>query len=281
MKFLLICLFLYPLSVYSFRLNTNTAAAFGDKNIKIYVTSNSTCSEAGISKEDLLDLAVKGARDFWNKVPTSNINIERGGILQTSNNLFLTGALCASDSQTSCPEATSVPTSIDDIVIACNNNTTDNFKSGSYLALSAPVRVSNQTIKGSIVLINDSTNTSFDTLTYNERLSVLAHEIGHAVGIGHSNKDEALMYYANSDKLSKLSQDDIDAITYLYPNRLDGCGGFFGGTIGKDTDPPIKQNLLMSLLLGACMGWSLLIFTKFFTALKRSPRLFVLKKVNS
>ena len=60
---------------------------------------------------------------------------------------------------------------------------------------------------------------------------ILAHEIGHLLGLGHSESNYALMYYDASAKTQlRLSQDDIDGMTYLYPadqlanKKLAGCG---------------------------------------------------------
>ncbi len=259
-KIISLTLILVSLPSYAFRLNTNTGASFNDKEVKIYITSNSTCTNAGISKEDLLDIAVSGAKKFWNKVPTSNLRLKRGGIYNTSDTKFLTEKLCAKDDETTCPTATSVPT-VNDIVIACNNDTTDNFPSNVFLAISAPTKVSGKSIKGSVVLINDTATSTFGNLSRSEMESVLAHEIGHAVGLGHSNKDEALMYYENSDSMKRLSQDDINGITYLYPNKMNGCAplaGLFGGTMvlktNNKTQSNNKFNFPLSLLFGFIMS---------------------------
>ncbi|XP_072394931.1 matrix metalloproteinase-18-like [Diabrotica undecimpunctata] len=51
-------------------------------------------------------------------------------------------------------------------------------------------------------------------------LMVLIHEIGHALGIGHSGTQSAVMYNMYQHKISGLHDDDINAIQYLYgPNN--------------------------------------------------------------
>jgi len=189
--------------------------------------------------------------------------------LEYSSN-FLTGILCASDSESTCDVTTSVP-AVTDIVIACNNNTTDNFPSASYLGLSAPTVLSGSKIKGSIILINDSAASAFSKLSRSEMESVLAHEIGHAIGIGHSNKNEALMYYKNSDKMHRLAQDDIDAISYLYPNKLDGCG-LFGGIINFNQKNKNGNNFILSLIFGLSLGLLLNFATKHITRHVKTDR---------
>lgn len=49
---------------------------------------------------------------------------------------------------------------------------------------------------------------------------VAAHELGHALGLFHSDKKESLMYpvynFSRSPAQIRLSQDDIDGIQSLY-----------------------------------------------------------------
>ena len=56
-------------------------------------------------------------------------------------------------------------------------------------------------------------------------LTIAAHEIGHCIGLDHSQDREALMYAVysaprrdeNKQDLGKLAQDDVDGVSALYP----------------------------------------------------------------
>jgi hypothetical protein len=78
----------------------------------------------------------------------------------------------------------------------------------------------------------------------------IAHEIGHAIGLGHSQSRAALMYYDIAAKEHvALSQDDVDGVTYLYPrNEIDGDGLAGCGRI-ETSRPPSGTHILVTLLL--------------------------------
>jgi hypothetical protein len=126
-----------------------------------------------------------------------------------------------------------------------------NFGTG-VIAVTVPNNFSGKKIAGAVILINDSG--TFGNLSRNDQIAVLAHEMGHALGLGHSEDDAALMYYRTIDLRSNLGQDDIDGISYLYPMHVDAFGlfGGFCGTISDNKTPPGDSPFLpMVITLGS------------------------------
>ena len=74
--------------------------------------------------------------------------------------------------------------------------------------------------------LNGSVDWSFDDTPPADKidlLSVLSHEVGHMIGIGHSSVADAAMsplYVAGSIEARTLKADDQAAICTVYPNRL-------------------------------------------------------------
>ena len=90
-------------------------------------------------------------------------------------------------------------------------------------------------------------NFDHDTLTI-----IVAHEIGHLLGLGHSADQNALMYYDGSYRtVLSLAQDDIDGISYLYPSNELGGDKMLGCAMvaGRNLPPPPPRNLWLLAFL--------------------------------
>lgn len=217
---LIILAALLPTLAHAFTLNNSIGARFKQDRVKIRVTDISgNCNGQGTSTDELVSLINPAVKDFWNTVPTSRLQLEDGGYWETSDNNFVTGELCLSGvacGGTPIPEVT-------EIVITCNTNTA-NFPGGSsLLALTLPTVIKGKYIRGSVIAIN-ATNGSFGNLSRARKIAVISHEIGHAIGLGHSDDSASLMYYTLVPSRSALGEDDFNGVTYLYPMQLD----FFG-----------------------------------------------------
>jgi hypothetical protein len=234
-KNLLLPLLLIILSannVLGFTLNTSTGAAFEADEVAVNVASI-TCTNLGVSNEELLSLAEEAVDRFWNRVSTSRLQMIRGQISPVAA-AFGTDVITSS--------ALSVPSGI---LISCNTST-GNFANSSILAVALPTNATGRTINGSLILINDQANNQFASRTRDEQISIIAHEIGHAIGLGHSSVEDSLMFFKSLAIRVELGEDDLAGVTFLYPREQPfGCG-----TIDfKGTGSPLLYSAFLGLLV--------------------------------
>ena len=238
MKFLITSLITLSSPLWAYTLNNNFGASFKDNDVKVKIAGDTTCASAGVTAYELEDMVGPAIDKFWNRVPTSALRLKSGGFTGVINNIN-TGRLCApTDDACITAAAGSVIPPVTDIVIACNNLAT-NFGGASVLAVTIPNNFSGKNITGAVILINNS-STAFANLSKDDQIGVIAHEIGHAIGLGHTDDRAALMYYRTVDLRRALGEDDIRGVSYLYPVHIDGFGLLGGcGTIqSKDGNPP-------------------------------------------
>jgi hypothetical protein len=225
-------------SAQAYTLNNNFGASFKNNRVNVMIDRDTTCSTAGVTPYELQDMIDPAIEDFWNRVPTSSLRLKNGGFTATTVANISTGRLCAPTNTTCINNAgANVIAPVTEIVIACNNEA-DNFGDPSVLAVTIPNNFSGKSIKGAVILINES-STAFANLSRSDKIGVLAHEIGHAIGLGHSDVKASLMYYRTTDQRKSLGEDDIRGVSYLYPMLVDGFGLLGGcGTIDTKKQPP-------------------------------------------
>lgn len=250
-------------------LNNNFSAAFKDSEVKVSVDQNTICDNAFPNGTiyEFQDLIKPAINNFWNEVPTSALRLKDGGFSPAVANMN-NGILCSPTDQDCITDAGSalIP-KVKDIVIACNNEA-DNFGGNNVLAVTIPNSFSGKKITGAVILINNYSagpNTNyFGKLSRKDQIAVIAHEIGHAIGLGHSDDTDALMYYRTVDQRQKLGQDDVDGVSFLYPMQVDAFGLLKGGLLGgcgtiifndkqPPKDPPFSQmgiTLAVVVLIG-------------------------------
>ncbi|OIQ20470.1 MAG: hypothetical protein BM556_00580 [Bacteriovorax sp. MedPE-SWde] len=224
---------------YAFTLVGSSIAVFEEGDITVNVGAQA-CTNVTDSPDELLNLVSEATEKFWNRVSTSELELQVGS-LQTISASFYTDQICSSG-------AGCVPAVSSGILIVCNSNTTT-FNSASKLAVALPNNVSGSNIVGAIVAINDAAGTSFNTQTREEKISVLAHEIGHAFGLGHSKFKDSLMFPANQSGRTNLGRDDWDGATFLYPKEQ-GPMGLCGTTTDVSKSGPGNYPTVLLLLFG-------------------------------
>lgn len=269
--FITLILVLLSASSFAWTLNNNFGASFKDNHVKVYVDNGTVCPTNGVTVDELESLIKPAVDDFWNEVPTSNLALKAAGFSEaiftmnegrlcspTDDDCIAAGEAAGSDGT---PQDGLIP-AVNDIIIACNSNPL-NFGGGNVLAVTIPNKFSGKKIKGAVILINDASS-SFGDLSRSDQIGVIAHEIGHAIGLGHSKDSAALMYYRTTDQRSHLGRDDIKGVSYLYPIKGDLYGlsedGLLGscGTIGPDNkNPPGNPPFL---IMGFTLGGMILLY---------------------
>ncbi|MBI2521154.1 MAG: matrixin family metalloprotease [Bdellovibrio sp.] len=237
---------IYP--AWSFTLNNTVAATFPANDVPVNVAAH-TCNNLGISNQDLLEMVADAVNNYWNKAPNSRLRLRKGSLTSVSA-AFQTEPGCSSTSGGSCtPNPNLVVSS--GILISCNTDTGSpaNFTSG-VMAVTIPNNIQGRNINGSLILLNDKADNSFKNKSHDEQVAILAHEIGHAVGLGHSPVEDSLMYYASIPTRRSLGWDDLDGLAYLYPagQPFTGCGSI---TLNHDDHASNGPGIFMvTMLLG-------------------------------
>lgn len=205
----LILFLMIPLETKAFTLlNTDVLQGWDTVDLAFNV-NESSCTALGISASQLNE-AIDSAVELWNKVPHSKIKLRRGDVVT---------------SPTTVAAGISNPP-----VIVCNTGqiaSPDVVAAEGYAFISSSKK---RPTKGFIQLNGDNTKAVyFGNLSTTKAAVVMAHEMGHVLGLGHTEKSYALMYYNYSLKENfNLSQDDMDGLAWLNPRdewmgRIMGC----------------------------------------------------------
>jgi hypothetical protein len=228
-------------SVHSFTLNPNTGKGFNSNSINIRI-ANTSCTGAGFSTSQFSSMVSSAVKTFWNAVPTSALKLKVSGIdssIDIDGMNHTTGLNSTPNNQ---------------ILAGCNDDATD-FTNPSILG-SAVMKCTGSTCKA--ILILNANNSKLNDMSSSEVEAVIAHEIGHAIGLGHTELKHNLMYYNIGGKNQKwLGQDDINGITYLYPHDPE-LAGLLGscGTIALNTNEHKNgSRFFLSLILGLILGF--------------------------
>ncbi|WKA26583.1 matrixin family metalloprotease [Bradyrhizobium roseum] len=113
------------------------------------------------------------------------------------------------------------------------------FSEGAIDGASNILGVTSYSYSGGQLQSADIEFDSADNLSGSEFSLVAIHEIGHAIGLGHFNDDDAVMNSTANFGLDSLTQSDIDGIVALYgANTTDMADAGGTGTTPPDTVTP-------------------------------------------
>jgi len=231
-------------SAQAFTLNNSVGASFPQKVVKVNVAAH-TCVNLGISNQALLDMTAEAVNQYWNTAPASRLQLEPGSLVSVSDS-FRTDNGCQSATGSCNPNPNLVVAS--EILISCNIDSAavKNFSNG-VLAVTIPNNISGSNIKGALILVNDTASNGFRSKAHDEQVAILAHEIGHGIGLGHSPVIDSLMYYSSIPTRRSLGEDDMDGIHFLYPTEqpIKGCG-----TIADISNMSGPGSFFLSFILG-------------------------------
>lgn len=249
----------------------NTGRGLDKNNIDIIIAADD-CSNAGITTQRFRELVEDAADDYWNGVASADLKLKTQDVgsaiigSMSHQDIFLAGLVPRHK-----------------IFMACSQ---DMFAQNSSTLGSTQMDCDGKKCS-SVILINATENSPFANLSQRDMSTTLAHEIGHAIGLGHSEYSHSLMYYRIGGKTQNwLGEDDIDGVSYLYPHRALGCDtlpllGSFGGTLKelkKREDRTIFGNFFS--FLGGALG-ALLITPLLIGLLAQGLKLFSIKMKNS
>lgn len=214
--------------------------------LEFYVNS-SNCS----LPEEELYLVIDRALEAWNHVPFSSLRLKRKSQSASDGEIEFRNL-----------DATQLP------LIVCSNQLSDYGDVDSDRVLGfVPYFVEDSAgfVNYSGLVLNSEMGAQAELSQFDrgEIELVLAHEIGHVLGLGHSSDPDALMYFQLNKNFLLITQDDQDGIAHLYPENLFkgllGCASVRQGA-HKSADGSHDGRSLFFLFLGvlviALLGFS-------------------------
>ena len=220
--------------VFGFTLN-GTQKGWKEQSLEVNINTTNC-------PPDIMD-RLNDSFKLWNSVPNSGLKLSLGRTSSTTSTYDLMHNAA-----------------LDTPVVICSNTfTTDvstptspadgNVIAGVGFAIAGSG--GNLTYGGLVLNVESGKRADITITSESAKSLVIAHEIGHMLGLGHSSFEPALMYYSIGTKTNvSLAKDDWDGISYLYPrdelsktNLAAGCG------LIQNQPPNTGRGLAILLLL--------------------------------
>lgn len=170
-------------------------------------------SDCTLSRTEI-NAAVDGAFAAWNGIPGTDLKLVRSEVDST-----------VTESELVNMTATQTP------VILCVTNMSTYGDADLIPGFSPGLRTDGDgyiNFSGLVLNAEEGGQAEISQLSSGQLALVLAHEVGHVLGLGHSSETDALMYYSLGNKTAPiLTQDDQDGVAHLYP-RNELAGGMYG-----------------------------------------------------
>ncbi|MBN20922.1 MAG: hypothetical protein CL678_06485 [Bdellovibrionaceae bacterium] len=244
-------LLLFPFTANAFFLLLSPSIKGWDKTDIPFQYNFSGCPQGQSGLVDLLNQA----GTVWSHIPGVSLNFVTSG---ASVSTTVTQAWSAF-------QGNSDVTLVDPPVIICDTDFANTLTTiGSVLSVSNTLGVTyvngvNGHINRGLILINaDASTTAGNTVrsyATADLIELFVHEMGHALGLAHTNYDGSVMQDGGGQN---LSIDDIDGIRYLYPREEDftsqmfACGSL---SISSPGGPSAPGGAFIFSLYGLCFLW--------------------------
>ncbi len=197
----------------------------------VFHVNPTNCSLPESTLYDIIDHSINA----WNSLPTTDLVLSRSPDVSTTTY-----------DQLNLGTATDAPVILCDTEMTAHGMQGDNIPASTVkIMLNAAGNIS---YAGILLNAESGAAANLDQLTTGETEVTLTHEIGHALGLGHSSQAQALMYYSIDGKTkATVTEDDMDGINHLYPRNEFANGQF--GCSAVHASPNKKLGLLEFFLI--------------------------------